>query len=194
MFSFPLDRLLMVLGHYPQNDQIKGVEDTKLTSRKRGGVVHFVKYFPVYVSRIESLMIGAEGLGIRQNVDAAYDRIVKAMFESLKRMAKMDGEGEDKGQLNYHVILIGASISPIPFFFSHRLILGMQRTCTTSWPRFRVWTLDLCRRSWSGPRAYMMRTLRLTSSWSYGDRSSRFSWVPFINQVLISTTDLVGCG
>lgn len=54
-------------------------------------------------------MIGMEGLEIRQNVDAAYDRVVKAMFESLKRMAKMDGEGEDKGQLNYHVILIGAS-------------------------------------------------------------------------------------
>ena len=85
------------------------MEDTKLTSRKRGGVTHFIRYFPVYVSRIEALMIGTEGLEIRQNVDAAYDRVVKAMFESLKRLAKMDGEGEDKGQLNYHVILIGAS-------------------------------------------------------------------------------------
>jgi hypothetical protein len=71
-----------------------------------------VKYFPVYVSRVEGLMIGTEGLEIRQNVDVAYDRIVKAMFESLKRMAKMDGEGEDKGQLNYHVILIGMAIIP----------------------------------------------------------------------------------
>ncbi|KAF9785840.1 exocyst complex component sec3 subunit [Thelephora terrestris] len=88
------------------SEQIKTVEDTKLTSRKRGGVVHFVKYFPVYVGRMEGLMIGTEGLEIRQNVDAAYDRMVQAMFESLKRMAKMDGEGEDKGQLNYHVILI----------------------------------------------------------------------------------------
>ena len=85
------------------------MEDTKLNSRKRGGVVHFIRYFPVYVGRIEVLMIGTEGLEIRQSVDAAYDRIVKAMFESLKRMAKLDGEGEDKGQLNYHVILIGAS-------------------------------------------------------------------------------------
>ena len=96
-----------------QNEQIKAVEDTKLNSRKRGGVVHFVKYFPVYVGRIEALMIGTEGLEIRQNVDAAYDRIVKAMFESLKRMAKLDGEGEDKGQLNYHVILIGASTTSV---------------------------------------------------------------------------------
>jgi len=100
----------MASSSSPQNEQIKTVEDTKLTSRKRGGVVHFVKYFPVYVGRTESLMFGTEGLEIRQNVDAAYDRIVKAMFESLKRMAKMDGEGEDKGQLNYHVILIGAFV------------------------------------------------------------------------------------
>lgn len=92
-----------------QNEQIKGVEETKLTSRKRGGVVHFIRYFPVYVGRVEALMFGTEGLEMRQNVDMAYDRIVKAMFESLKRMAKLDGEGEDKGQLNYHVILIGAS-------------------------------------------------------------------------------------
>ena len=99
---------LMPSSPSSQSEQIKTVEDTKLTSRKRGGVIHFVKYFPVYVGRIETLMIGTEGLEIRQNVDAAYDRIVKAMFESLKRMAKIDGEGEDKGQLNYHVILIGA--------------------------------------------------------------------------------------
>ena len=40
-------------------------------------------------------------------MDAGYDRIVQAMFDALKQMAKMDGEGEDKGQLNYHVIIIG---------------------------------------------------------------------------------------
>lgn len=81
-----------------------------------------MKYFPVYVGRVEALLFGTEGLEIRQNVDAAYDRIVKAMFESLKRMAKMDGEGEDKGQLNYHVILIGTPITPgfVVFFFFTR--------------------------------------------------------------------------
>jgi hypothetical protein len=29
------------------------------------------------------------------------------MFDSLQQMAKLEGEGEDKGQLNYHIILIG---------------------------------------------------------------------------------------
>ncbi|KAJ7048537.1 exocyst complex component Sec3-domain-containing protein [Mycena amicta] len=88
------------------NEQIKGVEQTKLTSKKRKGVVHFVKHFPVYIGLVESQLIGADSLEVRGTVDAAYDRIVQSMFESLKQMAKMDGEGEDKGQLNFHVILI----------------------------------------------------------------------------------------
>ncbi|KII93765.1 hypothetical protein PLICRDRAFT_152811 [Plicaturopsis crispa FD-325 SS-3] len=87
-------------------EQIKGVEDTKLTSKKRKGVAHFIKYFPIYVGRVENQLLGANGLEIRANVDMAYERIVQTMFDSLKQMAKMDGEGEDKGQLNYHVILI----------------------------------------------------------------------------------------
>lgn len=74
-------------------------------------MAHFVKYFPIYVGRVENQLIGADTLKIRSNVDAAYEKIVETMFESLKHMAKLDGEGEDKGQLNYHVILIGKSIS-----------------------------------------------------------------------------------
>lgn len=35
------------------------------------------------------------------------------MFESLKQMAKLEGEGEDKGQLNSHVILIGMSLKSL---------------------------------------------------------------------------------
>jgi hypothetical protein len=53
-------------------------------------------------------LVGADGLEIRTNVDAAYEKIVNTIFDSLKQMAKMGGEEEDKGQLNYHVILIGA--------------------------------------------------------------------------------------
>jgi len=93
-----------------QAEQIKAVEETKLTSKKRNGVAHFVKYFPVYVGRVESQLIGAETLEIRQSVDGAYDRIVHAMFDSLKHMAKVSGEEEDKGQLNYHVILLGTYV------------------------------------------------------------------------------------
>jgi hypothetical protein len=59
--------------------------------------------------RIENQLIGINVLEIRGNVDAAFERIVDAMFDALQQMAKIEGEGDDKdkGQLNYHVILIG---------------------------------------------------------------------------------------
>ncbi|TFK77261.1 hypothetical protein BDN72DRAFT_784249 [Pluteus cervinus] len=88
------------------NEQIKGIEQTKLTSKKRRGVASFIKQFPSYLGRVENQLIGADGLEIRTTVNEAHDKIVQSMFDCLKQMAKMDGEGEDKGQLNYHVILI----------------------------------------------------------------------------------------
>lgn len=76
-----------------------------------GFFVTLVPYCQVFAGRIENQLIGADGLEVRGNVDAANERIVQAMFECLQQMAKMDGgEGqaaEDKGQLNYHVIMIG---------------------------------------------------------------------------------------
>ncbi|KAF9229108.1 hypothetical protein BS17DRAFT_771038 [Gyrodon lividus] len=88
------------------NQQIKMVEETKLTSKKRKGVAHFIKYFPVYVSRVEQQLVGADGLEVRANVDLGYEKVVHSMFECLKHMATLDGDGEDKGQLNYHVLLV----------------------------------------------------------------------------------------
>ncbi|KAJ2932691.1 hypothetical protein H1R20_g4427, partial [Candolleomyces eurysporus] len=87
-------------------EQLKVIEQTKLTSKKRRGVAHFIKYFPSYVIRVENQLAGAEGREVRSLVDAAYEKIVKGMFEALRQMAKLEGEGEDKGQLNYHVILL----------------------------------------------------------------------------------------
>lgn len=58
------------------------------------------------------------------------------MFDALKQMAKMSGDEEDKGQLNYHVIIIG-------LFAVYYIILTSthtftnQRTCTISLRRFR---------------------------------------------------------
>ncbi|KAH9486586.1 Exocyst complex component 1 [Psilocybe cubensis] len=87
-------------------EQLKGVERTKLSSKKRKGVANFLKHFSAYASRIENQLVGANNLEIRTNVDSAYEKIVQSMFDSLKQIAKLEGEGEDKGQLNYHVILI----------------------------------------------------------------------------------------
>lgn len=93
--------------NFIQADQLKQIEDTKMTSKKRRGVAHFIKHFSLYVNRVENQLAGAEGLEIRGAVDAAYDKIVQGMFESLRQMAKLEGEAEDKGQLNYHIILMG---------------------------------------------------------------------------------------
>ena len=51
------------------------------------------------------------GLPIRAKVNEAYERIVNAIFATIQHIAKMDRAeaqaAEDKGQLNYNVILIG---------------------------------------------------------------------------------------
>ncbi|KDQ19898.1 hypothetical protein BOTBODRAFT_27319 [Botryobasidium botryosum FD-172 SS1] len=92
------------------DEQIKAIEQTKLTTKKRKGVAHFIKYFPIFVGKIEAQLVGADDFGIRKSVDETYEQIVQVMFECLVQMAKMDGNEpqalEDKGLLNYHVILI----------------------------------------------------------------------------------------
>ncbi|KAG6821354.1 hypothetical protein H0H93_014151 [Arthromyces matolae] len=100
-------------------EQITEIEQTKLSSKKRQGVAHSVKHFPIYVGLVEAQLIGADGLEIRSTVDATYEKIVQTIFDSLKQMAKMDGEGEDKGRLNYHVILIVSDLMTVPENMHH---------------------------------------------------------------------------
>ena len=99
----------------------------------------------MYVTQVEHQLIGAEGLEIRVQVDGAYDRIVQAMFDSLMHMAKMEQEGEDKGQLNYHVILIGEKSRGFtrntcsPCFREHAL-LRRRGSANGIWHRRRLST------------------------------------------------------
>ena len=134
----------MVADCKKQGDQVKTIEQTRVTNKKRSGVAQFIKYFPIYVARIETQLVGADGYETRSMVDAAYEKLVQSMLECLKTMAKIDGDGEDKGQLNYHVILIGKCyLCPGPswqelmwvaenmFYFIHELSeqqLGAVRT------------------------------------------------------------------
>ncbi|MCO5588234.1 hypothetical protein L7F22_042189 [Adiantum nelumboides] len=96
-------------------DQIRGIEQTKLTAKKRKGVVHFIKAFPVFVDRIEAQIINGETLQIRAVIDNYYDQLCSRMFDALQTMAipKIEGgtfstsnQDEDKGLLNHHVILV----------------------------------------------------------------------------------------
>lgn len=62
---------------------------------------------------MEAQLEGAEELPIREKVNEIYDKVANAIFGTLSQIAKTDrGDGqaaEDKGQLNYHVIMIGQS-------------------------------------------------------------------------------------
>lgn len=100
------------------DEQIRAIEDTKVKIKKRKGVIAFMKTFPHFSVAIENMLPAAddnEHLEIRRMVDDAYQKINKAMFESLKVIAKespavMASQGqvdpEDKEALNYHILLI----------------------------------------------------------------------------------------
>ena len=65
----------------------------------------------VFIEKMEAQMEAADDLPIRQKVNETYERLVTTVLGAVQQLAKMDrGEGqaaEDKGQLNYHVIMIG---------------------------------------------------------------------------------------
>ncbi|KAK8184723.1 exocyst complex component Sec3-domain-containing protein [Phyllosticta paracitricarpa] len=104
--------------------QIAAIEDTKVKIKKRKGVIAFIKTFPHFSAAIENMLPAAddpERLEVRGLVDEAYQKINKAMFESLKVIAKesptamaaqapgVSGVGadpEDKEALNYHILHI----------------------------------------------------------------------------------------
>lgn len=97
------------------SDQVKAIDETKVTSRKRGivrrGVVPFIRIFPSFVERIEPQLSQANHLDIRDTVNEAYEKIVQAMFDSLQTMASMvpdnpNTSADEKEQINYHVMML----------------------------------------------------------------------------------------
>jgi len=97
------------------------------------------------------------------------------MFESLQQLAKMDGaEGlapEDKGQLNYHVILIGESFPflELPDIKTDATSFVSQRTCISSSPRCPNRTQRLSRPFSLVLRESTGRTWTPTFAWSFGN-------------------------
>ncbi len=101
-------------------EQIRGIEDTKVKIKKRKGVIAFMKTFPNFSIALENMLPPTRSLDhlpIRATVNDAYQQINKAMFESLKFIAKENptatqaqssttGDHEDKEALNYHILLI----------------------------------------------------------------------------------------
>lgn len=102
------------------DEQIRGIEETKVKVNKRKGVISFMRIFPNFSAAVENMLSdpSQELYDVRISVDEAYDRINRAMWESLKFIAKEapgqssvaaaagSGDPEDKEVLNYHILLI----------------------------------------------------------------------------------------
>jgi len=111
------DRLVALFTRFI-DEQIRGIEDTKVKIKKRKGVIAFMKTFPHFTTAIENMIPPSpivSTLPIRTHLNDAYAKLNKAMFESLKFIAKETpsttttaaaGDPEDKEALNYHILLI----------------------------------------------------------------------------------------
>ncbi|KXT15797.1 hypothetical protein AC579_6240 [Pseudocercospora musae] len=114
-------------------DQIRAIEDTKVKIKKRKGVIQFMKIFPHFAAAVENVFAAVAGndydgpaacvMDIRTTIDSAYEKLNRAMFDSLKVIAKESptapggnvaahkqisgaDDPEDKEMLNYHILLI----------------------------------------------------------------------------------------
>lgn len=104
------------------DEQIRGIEETKVKVNKRKGVISFMRIFPHFSAAVESMVSdpSQDFSDVRLSVNEAYNRINRAMWESLKFIAKEapgqhpsaaaggggGGDPEDKEILNYHVLII----------------------------------------------------------------------------------------
>jgi hypothetical protein len=95
------------------DEQIRAIEDTKVKIKKRKGVIAFIRIFPFFSAALEGMLAQAGDLEVRETVNNAYVRINKAMFESLKVIARENpganvggADPEDKEALNYQILLI----------------------------------------------------------------------------------------
>lgn len=114
------------------DEQVRAIEDTKVKIKKRKGVIGFMKVFPHFSAAVENVFSAvaqhdyegpAENMGeVRRLVDEAYARLNRAMFDSLKVIAKEGpsqsallssqqakggpDDAEDKEMLNYHILII----------------------------------------------------------------------------------------
>ena len=115
------------------DDQVRAIEETKVRVKKRKGVIGFMRVFPVFSAAVEHLLAALGGKTdddpaddalreVRRRVDDAYERLHRAMFDSLKVIAKEEpatatttvttpagaepDAQHEKELLNYEVLII----------------------------------------------------------------------------------------
>ncbi|KAI5299996.1 hypothetical protein KEM55_000582 [Ascosphaera atra] len=124
--EFILHSLQKIHDHYKTlfhrfiEEQIRAIEETKVKVSKRKGVISFMRTFPYFSAAVENILsVSQETHDVRFLVNDAYSRINKAMWDTLKFIAKeapgqaSAGPGvqttadfEEKEILNYHILLI----------------------------------------------------------------------------------------
>ncbi|KAI8048022.1 exocyst complex component Sec3-domain-containing protein [Syncephalis plumigaleata] len=85
-------------------EQIKAIEETKVTTKKRSGILPFIRIFPNFVLRMENALEGCT-TAMRNSTDDAYAKLVQKMLAVLDAMAR-EAEADDKEQLNKHILTI----------------------------------------------------------------------------------------
>ncbi|KAI9496495.1 exocyst complex component Sec3-domain-containing protein [Zychaea mexicana] len=90
------------------SDQLKIIEDTKVSTKKRRGILPFFRTFPLFALRLEVAAANVEpDSQTRQTVNDAYEKIINAMMSSLDSIAReTDQTGDDKEQLNANIMYI----------------------------------------------------------------------------------------
>ncbi|KAF7558480.1 hypothetical protein G7046_g5673 [Stylonectria norvegica] len=99
------------------DEQIRAIEETKVKINKRKGVISFIRVFPTFSVAVENMLVGVDsGLAARRTIDREYNRLLKAMFDSLMVIARENPtvsvtngavvDPEDKEALNFHILLI----------------------------------------------------------------------------------------
>ncbi|SPO04895.1 related to SEC3 - component of exocyst complex [Cephalotrichum gorgonifer] len=100
------------------DEQVRAIEETKVKIvKKRRGVIHFFRVFPPFSTAVEAILSSFQpgAVDVRHMVNEEYGRILTAMFDALKVIARESkGVGvsssstdpEDKEALNYHILLI----------------------------------------------------------------------------------------
>ncbi|KAI9302709.1 exocyst complex component Sec3-domain-containing protein [Cunninghamella echinulata] len=110
IFNFFDSLLLRILRSFKQfiTDQIKIIDDTKVSSKKRRGILPTFRTFPLFVQRLEMLANGLEHESqTRNTINSSYDKIITSMMSSLDTIAKESDEtGDDKEQLNANIMYI----------------------------------------------------------------------------------------
>ncbi|KAI9007517.1 exocyst complex component Sec3-domain-containing protein [Phycomyces nitens] len=89
-------------------DQIRIIEETKVSSKKRRGILPFFRTFPIFALRLEmaAATIDPES-ETRKTVNEAYERVINGMMASLDSIAReSDQTGDDKEQLNANIMYI----------------------------------------------------------------------------------------